>query len=197
MYFTKSELDEIINFKINKVLPKFIKSKPRGTFYDFVQRANKWKIINNELYKDDLKFIAKENVNEIIKNFYVSDIGFSTSRNDLFYKLRAAKYNIKVNSCMEFLNNQVSHQIHKKVIPTEKDRIYIPSKPFELFIGDTTVIESFNGYSFTLNLIDAFSKYAWSQPIKIQNAINIKKALEKIFNLIKLEFNIPINLHSI
>ena len=48
---------------------------------------------------------------------------------------------------MEFLNNQVSHQIHKKVIPTEKDRIYIPSKPFELFIGDTTVIESFNGYS--------------------------------------------------
>ena len=57
----------ILNF--NKVLPKFIKSKPRGTIYDFVQRANKWKIINNELYKDDLKFIAKENVNEIIKKF--------------------------------------------------------------------------------------------------------------------------------
>jgi len=41
MYFTKSELDEIINFKINNVLPKFIKSKPRGTIYDFVQRADK------------------------------------------------------------------------------------------------------------------------------------------------------------
>jgi transposase InsO family protein len=46
----------------------------------------------------------------------------------------------------------------------------------------------FNGYSVILNSVDAFSKYAWSQPIKIQNAINIKKALEKIFNLIKLEF---------
>ena len=91
----------------NRVLPKFIKSKPRGTIYDFVQRANKWKIINNELYKDDLKFIAKEDVNEIIKKFYVSDIGFSTGRNDLYYKLRAAKYNIKANTCMEFLNNQV------------------------------------------------------------------------------------------
>ena len=62
-----------------------------------------------------------------------------------------------------------------------------------MFIGDTTFIELSNGYSVILNLVDAFSKYAWSQPIKIQNAINIKKAIEKVFNLIKLEFNIPIN----
>ena len=40
----------------------------------------------------------------------------------------------------------------------------------------------YNGYLIILNLVDAFTKFTWSQPIKVPDVIHIKKVLKKIFD---------------
>ena len=186
MYFTSKELEQIINYKLNGVLPDFIKNKPKTTIYDFEKRAENWKIIpgsSKQLFnKEGLEFVAEEEVFNVIRSFYNTDLGFSTGKDALFHKLKSKNLCIHASSCLEFLNGLTAQQLHKTVKPTNQDRIFVPNRPLELIIADTTVMDSYRGFSIILNLIDSFSKKAWSVPIKNQTALGIKNGLIKIFS---------------
>jgi hypothetical protein len=45
--------------------------------------------------------------------------------------------------------------------------------------------EEHNGYSYMLNVIDTFSRFAWSLPIKKEDGATVSKAFEKIIKSAK------------
>jgi transposase InsO family protein len=54
--------------------------------------------------------------------------------------------------------------------------------------------EENNGYSYLLNVIDTFSKFAWALPIKKKDGVMVSKAFEKIIKSAKSQNHIPPNL---
>ena len=196
MYYTREEYEQIILYKSNRTFPEFMKDKPRSTIFDFKKRVDNYELKIDPkkntlaLYKNNLILVPKESVQQILSEIYNSPEGFSTGRDDLFKKVRSRGYLIHASSCQEFLNSLRGYQLHKQVKPTTQDRIFTPSRPLQLLIADTTTIDPFNGFSMLLNVVDAFSKKAWSVPIKKQNAKSIETALTKILDEIIKETNV-------
>jgi hypothetical protein len=54
--------------------------------------------------------------------------------------------------------------------------------------------EENNGYSYMLNVIDTFSKFAWALPIKTKDGATVSKAFEKIIKTAKSQNHMPPNL---
>ena len=50
------------------------------------------------------------------------------------------------------------------------------------------------GYSYLLNVIDTFSKFAWALPIKKKDGVTVSKAFGKIFKSAKSQNHKPPNL---
>lgn len=54
-----------------------------------------------------------------------------------------------------------------------------------------------DNYKYMLNVIDTFSKYAWSRPLKKKNLVDVTKAFEEIINdAIKIGHKSPNLLHT-
>ena len=51
--------------------------------------------------------------------------------------------------------------------------------------------EEINVYSYMINVIDTFSKFAWALPIKKQDGITVSKAFEKIIKTAKSQNHLP------
>jgi len=62
--------------------------------------------------KDGLEFVAEEEIFNVIRSFYNTDLGVSTGKDASFHKLRSKNLCIHASSCLEFLNGLTAQQLH-------------------------------------------------------------------------------------
>lgn len=71
----------------------------------------------------------------------------------------------------------------------------------DLWAADLVIMRNYekenNGYNYMLNVIDAFSKYVWSKPLKKKDGKNVSKSFEEIIkDAIKIGHKSPNLLHT-
>ena len=59
----------------------------------------------------------------------------------------------------------------------------VSSSPFELFIADTTELprDPVTGHNRVLNVLDSYTKYAWSFPMSSKHAATVARCFEQLF----------------
>ena len=79
--------------------------------------------------------------------------------------------------------NEIYSRGPRKYYPTNKTDVYHIDDIWSLDNLDLKDYgpENNRGYRYVLVIIDNFSKYGWTIPLKNENAITIKKTLSKIF----------------
>lgn len=95
----------------------------------------------------------------------------------------------------------IAKELHKPVrsrFPRRRIKTYSID---DLWAADLVIMRNFindnSGYSYMLNVIDTFSKFAWSQPLKKKDGKNVTKAFEEILKRAKLQkHNSPKLLHT-
>ena len=93
---------------------------------------------------------------------------------------------------VENYNKILSEELHKSKRKNYPRRKIIVNHVDEIFAADFVEMQKFaklnKGYRYLLTCIDISSKYSWVIPLKDKKGINIKNALEKIFNKRKPNF---------
>lgn len=81
---------------------------------------------------------------------------------------------------------ELVEEIHKPVRKHFQRRRVIVRGFDDLWQGDLVDMSAYSrenkGFKFLLTVIDVFSKYAWTVPVKDKTAISIKKAMQSIFD---------------
>ena len=95
------------------------------------------------------------------------------------------KLKIKYKELKEFLLEQPTYTIHKKLIQkyeTRKTMVSYNDQQWQADLIDMKNLEKYNkGYFWILNVIDILSRYAWSIPIKNKSGIEVTNAFKIIF----------------
>jgi transposase InsO family protein len=86
----------------------------------------------------------------------------------------------------KWLEGEDSYTLHKPIrkrFPRNPYTVNNINDLFEMDLVDMRNVSKYNkGYTFLLNVIDTFSKFAWSVPIKNKKGITIVNALRKILD---------------
>ena len=84
-------------------------------------------------------------------------------------------------------NQELAKELHKPIIKKfQKWRVYSPfiDNNWGADLADVQLIRKFNkGIRFILCVIDIFSKYAWTSPLKDKKSITITNAFQKILEI--------------
>jgi len=109
--------------------------------------------------------------------------GFS-SLNTFYKKLKEMNITVSYKTVKDFYNKQKINQVFRE--PKKRERSSIVA--YSLFgclqadLMDIKKFKNFNsGVKYLLNVIDVYSRYAWSIPVKSKKSKEISEALEKIF----------------
>lgn len=132
---------------------------------------------------------TKKEKEEIIKNYYGNLLGNAyRSSNNLHQRLMKEFVNISRKDVQETLKNIEINQL--LIRPIEENKIVKPliaSKVMEhlqLDLVDVSSISKNNdGICFLLNIIDIFSKFAWSFPLKNKSSKSIASAVQQFICL--------------
>lgn len=123
---------------------------------------------------------------EILRKIYYSvenPAGF-TSINKLYKEAKEVNRNITQSYVKEWLKAQLPYTLHRGARRNYiRDRIVVTA-PDEQWEADLVEMQEFSrvnrGYRYILNVIDSFSKYAWSVPLKSKTARDVAKAFKLI-----------------
>ena len=89
---------------------------------------------------------------------------------------------------------QLARELHRAVIKKFKTRKIIVKGIDDIWACDLLIMSAFSrqndGYKYILNVIDCFSKYAWSVTLKQKNATDISEAFAKILKKSKRKLNL-------
>jgi len=92
----------------------------------------------------------------------------------------------------------LAKELHKPVRTHFKKRPIITKGIDDLWAADLIDMKKYseenNGFSYMLNVIDTFSKFAWAVPIKKKDGTTVSKAFEKIIKSAKSQDHMPPNL---
>ena len=104
---------------------------------------------------------------------------------------REGKFKISLGELRKWLSAQEIYTKHKPIRRTFKRARVIAPRKFYQFDGDTvnmTRYEKFNGgYKFILVLIDVFTRFVWTFPLKTLTAREMLKTFKRILPGLKLE----------
>jgi len=79
---------------------------------------------------------------------------------------------------------QFANEVHKPVVKKFKRRKVISNGINDIWAVDLVDMQEWSddndGYKYMLNIIDVFSRYAWSIPLKTKTAKEVLKAFESI-----------------
>ena len=107
------------------------------------------------------------------------------------------KYDLNRQQISDFLIKQETYTLHKPIRRNfTKNRVLVISidEQWVMDLCDLSSLARYNReYKFLLTCIDAFSKYAWVQPLKNKKGQSILKAFQKILNK---SDRIPIQIQS-
>ena len=97
---------------------------------------------------------------------------------------REGIYNISRSQINKWLKGQDTYTLHKQPRRNFKRRkVYVPRIDFQwdADLMDMTRISTYNnGYTYVLLVIDIFSRYVWTVPLKTKKGSEVKLAFEKI-----------------
>ena len=106
-------------------------------------------------------------------------------KQSLFKEAKKRKIKIKIKDVEKWLRSQPSYTLHKPVRINPKTRkvlVFEKDESWQIDLVDLTKLSKMNdGYKFLLVAIDVFSKYVWIEPMKSKSAVEVEKALSKIF----------------
>lgn len=113
-----------------------------------------------------------------------SDVSYSNI-SQLWNKIKADNKKIRYYELKQWLQEQPTYQIHKKILKdytTRKVMVSYIDQQWQADLIDMKSLEEYNrGYFWILNVIDIFSRYAWSIPIKNKTGIEVTNAFKTIF----------------
>jgi hypothetical protein len=102
-------------------------------------------------------------------------------------RLKQLKETIKETDIKDFIENQESYQIQKQPTRTNKKnfRPIVAYTPHELWMIDLLDTRTMNplknkGYKYIMTVVDVFSRYAFTEPIKNKTTKSTAEAFEKI-----------------
>ena len=140
---------------------------------------------DNKIYFKHLELVSEEDQTQKLKEIYDDpNIGLGLGITS-FYKLVKDKYiGITRDDVEKFLKSRTNYQltkephrgINKPIIAT------YPNQRWAIDLVDMQYYEkqTNDGYKFIITCIDYFSKYVWAEPLKNNQAISIRDAMERI-----------------
>jgi Integrase core domain len=84
--------------------------------------------------------------------------------------------------CTAFLETNDLHQIYRQRRRSQRTKTTVAQAPFKQLSVDLTDIPKRGNYRYLLNVIDLFSKYAWSVPLVQKTGPIVARELDKIFS---------------
>src|ERR1700742_3892771 len=111
----------------------------------------------------------------------------ATSRDWMFGRVFSMYASIPRRTINEFLLHQPSYQVHRRVRRAPIIKPIVSKRPnahwqMDLIdMSDPKMVHANNGITMVLNVVDLYSKKAWSQPLKSKSAEEIKRGLKDIF----------------
>lgn len=95
----------------------------------------------------------------------------------------------------------IAQELHKPVRKRFPKRKIFTKGIDDLWAADLVIMKNYekenDNYSYMLNVIDTFSKFAWSYPLKKKDGKSVSKAFEKILKEAKIQnHNPPVLLHT-
>jgi hypothetical protein len=123
------------------------------------------------------------------KIFYDPKIGIS-GVNQLYKKSKDKGYDYTLKQIKEWYFDQPVNQVYKEVKKVQKhDEIRSHRLEPGSFQADLMVMKKYShynkGYAYLFNIIDIYSRYAWSFPIKKKEASEIAPHLKKVIDEVK------------
>ena len=140
---------------------------------------------NDKVYYKHLELVSEEDQTNKLKEIYDNpNIGLGLGITS-FYKLVKDKYiGITRDDVEKFLKNQTNYQLTKETHRGINKPI-IATYPNQRWAIDTVDMQFYekqtnDGYKHILTCIDYFSKYVWAEPLKNNQAISVRDAIERI-----------------
>ncbi len=168
--------------------------------YQFAERAKQFRVDQSnvgKLYYGTREVIAAENVTALLAKLYAKASTRINGRDRLFKTLAEKYYGITKTAISAFLNRQELHQLHKVPIKA-KDVVPIIAKyPYQRWqmdiivmverkeMADGTTLSAYtgnNGYKYIFTVIDTFTKFAHTMPLKSQTSATVALALQEVLD---------------
>lgn len=163
--------------------PYFVSNKYKGT--TILEKNLEFPII----IRYGRLIIPREHVLEFLKQLYKDpEFGFR-GRDAMYNKLKDLTYGISRRDISNMLGHSETHQVHQQRNTQKTVKPLLIKKPYnhiQIDLIDVSGIRGFNNqYTFILNAIDLFSKYAWSEPITKKTDVKTLEAFKKILSQMK------------
>lgn len=108
-----------------------------------------------------------------------------SSISKLWKEVKSEAAPIKYKEVKEFMENIPTYQLHKPAMKKFLSRKTMVSYAFQQFQADLVDMQKFsrdnNGYNYILTVIDVFSRYAWSLPLKSKRGEDVKDLFQEVF----------------
>lgn len=127
-------------------------------------------------------------MDEVLQKYYYDPKYGFTNVNNFHAKLKEMGYKYTKKQVNEWYKKQTVNQIYNKSQPKTRSSI-IAFNAGECLQADLMDISKFkfknSHYTFLLNVVDVYSRYVWSFPIKQKKAINIAPLLKQVYEEVK------------
>ena len=185
--YTPELVKNVVKYLQTKQIPDNLSI---GQFYRFKKRfgSGEYTLQNGRLYYKDLVVVDTSQLQDLLQRIYNSPETTQNSPMGLYNKVKLATEGISYRDCENFINKQRPYVIMRKPVPKYKKGVIpiISNYPKQLYEMDFIDMSKFNknnkGIKFVLNIIDHFSKYAWSFPFKSRDTSNIISSLNHIID---------------
>lgn len=184
--YSEKLIRDIIQFKQTGILPVTMVSKPSQ--YRFKQKygGEDYTVKNGKLYRDGKEIIPVEKQVELIEEKWTKS-DYKHPNPLSFYKRLGFDYDgISKSLVNNVLNQKTVVQKFAKAKRREVTPIH-SKRPLQMFQLDFVDLKNWNhanlGTKYLLNVIDHFSKYAWSFPVKDRTAKLQVANLRPLFEL--------------
>lgn len=176
--FTRELINKILAYKTDGTVPPGSDSARRRWIAHYNEELS---VENGKLYLNKKPVVAAEDADTVLKKLYDDPSTTCNGRDRFYHRVQELYAGISKIAVMSFLKNQTTYQLHlqpprgKKVAPVLTQR---PLQLVQCDLIDMSDIASNNkSTNWILNIVDCFSKYLWSYPIKLKTAKNVARAL--------------------
>lgn len=189
--FTRAQLQDVIRYKRDGTLPANILQTSLVNQWKYKQVMDHLTVKDGTVYTENATKIVvpiEDNI-AYLTNFIKDPQTLVLSRDRLYARICQSYYGITRDVCFDFLKNLELYQLHKKVIKEKSIKPIVSSYPFERLQIDLVDLKSLSGYNggkkYLLNVIDTFSKYAWSFPLTSKKANIVADKMRQVLTELK------------
>ena len=176
--------EDVIRFLTDGTLPKLARSgqfafkkkygskSRRGVPLYAIIEINGNKMVQ---FKKQL-LVKRSDVDAILSRAYNDPEIVRFGRDSFYDKIKQSYANISKNKAFEYLKSHEAYQLHLPLKPRRTIKSVIVSRPNAYYQVDLIELQLENlshfnaGYKYVLNIIDIFSKYLYSYPLKSKDA---------------------------